>query len=192
MSAYYVKVYDGKVIEFILERDGKNKYLIGNHRFLIRSDGNASPDKYQNIIFMIDGRDIVPTITTWTYLSHSSYGFLNIGTCTHAYIGAVNLDGRFITGDIAMKVFNYLFVVGADAWDIMDDNTQTIDRYLEDNELPDFGDDYYDSGIYALQCLETSGQHVFALSPRGMYAEKPRFYGLRLNNYLFKQPQSHF
>lgn len=177
VSAYYIKVYNGVIQEYFIELDGWKKYLTGDHRFILMSKGNPIGD-LDNIYFSIDGFDLkYKNPVSWCPSTETS--FLNIGTSTHAYIGAINLDGRFITGDIAMKPYNYLFMVGKKAWGIGYEYTPWIDQSLAQKKLPDFKSDvYYSPGVYALQCLETQGQHVFALAPPG----QNRLYGLRLNN----------
>lgn len=184
LSAYYIKVRDGYVTEYIFELDnskGKNKYLTGDHRFILRSDGASSDSKVTNISFSIDGIDIANGPNTVSNFSFLETGFLNIGESTHAYVGALNLDGRFITGDIGMQCYNLLFAVGKSAWNICHQYQKEIDKSLENFTLPDLDIKYYHPGIFAVQGFEIIGNHAFAVSPKG----ENRFYGLRVNNKMF-------
>lgn len=187
IAAYYIKIYDGEVSEYIIELDkapgvGHRKYLTpGPHDFYIQSSG-ILPHAVPNVHLYIDNKDITTSKTTIYSLPQYKTGFLNMGTTTHAYIGALNLDGRFLTGDIVMTPYNYVFAVGYKAYNLLSEHGEEIREALANDGLPDLAGLYFQPGIYALQCLETTGQHVFAVSPRG----QNRLYGLRLNNTLLK------
>lgn len=185
ISVYYIKIYDGEVTDYIIQQAGNPaRYLTGDHRFVLRWDGREAFDGIIPAYFTIDGKDVLLGARVYySYLKDPDNSFLNMGVSTHAYIGALNLDGRFLTGDIAIKPYNYLFAVGREAWTKVYDYTAKIDAALANKSLPDFRQTYYEPGMFALQCLETSGRHVFALAQQG----QNRFYGLRLNNFFFKK-----
>lgn len=180
MSFYYIKVYDGKVVEYLFNIDGKYKYL-GNavsHYFSIEA-GDPRGSK----TFFVDRDDLTGEAHTYFHFDGSDKGFLNMGTTTHAYLGALNLDGRFLTGNIAIAPYNFIFAVGKRALDKITPYINLIDFSLSFNQMPALGNLYFENGIFALQCLEKKGQHVFGIG------KNKTFYGLRLNNIMPYEPQ---
>lgn len=180
VAFYYIKLYDGQVVEYIIEESANPAKYINNtwHSFQLLSDFSTDGSAVYNLY--IDDSPIGPASGAFQFTPNLSSSFLNVGFSTHAMIGAMNLDGRFLTGDAKLVVDNFMYVVGAPAIqsfstnDLLDIRTQlTINRTLPAG----LGPKYYAKNVYALQFEETAGQHVFSMDNQ----QRNRLYGLMVN-----------
>jgi hypothetical protein len=183
---YYIKVYDGMVVEYLLSNKNIPFSDSKFHSFQVyKSDFDGlkpSISAYFDNNSLYD-RLIYDGITI-AYNSNQPDNFLNMKEATHCYIGAVNLDGRFLTGNADLYVNSYMFIAGRSAMSYFDyDRLQAIrysltDGPLTDGNLPKWSLSTYTlDGVYGLELGETAGQHVFAIAP----PNTNRFYGLRVN-----------
>lgn len=176
---YYVKVYQGKVMEYYFATGQK---LWTNSKF--ESFVIYKSNYFDGIRVMSDNYDLATERTVTQFSPAKQPGlFLDVGEATHCYVGAVNLDGRFLTGNPDMYLNSFLFIAGSNAMsnfnqtELNDLSYSLTDGPLTDGNLPtSWGTKYYNPGVYGLEFGETAGRHVFAIAPNGLNL----FYGLRV------------
>lgn len=179
---YYIKMVNSKIIQYSFDTSPYNKYFQSEnwHSFLLARYQAVSGSTEH--MLRIDNAH--PSGENFSHYSSSRtiYNMFTTPSATHATIGAVNIDGRFVTGNAELAVDNYLFVIGRSATSRFTANDiKSIAHSLAstNRRLPEnLKDKFYNANTYALQFEEQSGRHRFSLSP---VSNVLRLYGLDLN-----------
>jgi hypothetical protein len=210
-SFYYIRIIDGAIATLLLTRDeDSDKYLDGNwHTITLNKQIKRSypidpvtlNQKSIGYTFhiWIDEKELSftysPDYFPYNFVSVKGvrYGFLSFDIpTTHAMIGAVNLDGRFLTSNAKLSVDNFILINGK--YEIETISTigslSGVDRIHYElkkyKAIPLVLRNYYNNPtckVFALTFEETEGMHSFSY-PFGNEespADRPAFYGLNLN-----------
>ena len=181
-GVYYIKLYNGEIAEYFFEDAAPNsKYITNSWKSfqLRRYRENLVQTKFEMLVnnVILSGKSFSSGIIS----PGVTYNMFNFQEATHAMIGGVNVDGRFVTGNAKLEVDNYMLITGSGAMaNFSTTDLNNISLELQNyHKLPSgLGNKYYNSGVYAFQFEEGSGHHSFSLAPT---SGTVRLYGLNLN-----------
>ena len=181
-SFYVVRLQDGRITKFIIGERGYNQYIDGQrHDFFYAPATTYAP--YAAEFFISFGPEFSSEVRS-SYTAPGGRQFLDTGPASnYCYIGAVNVDGRYITGNTSLLIYDF-FIAGARSTFSGTDLSEFNQQYLLKVASNSVGEmsasmisKMYGDDVYLLQFRETAGQHVFAASDNGTN----RLYGLKLN-----------
>jgi hypothetical protein len=173
-AIYYIKARDGKVVDFAFDVDHDTDFLFDSqwHSFALEK----APDGSINLT--VDNASVIESNAK--YFDPGIDDLFMVPEANDAMIGAINVDGRFVTGNARMMVDNILIAVGETGYS----RFSVADRILINADLsvyqtlPDeLAAKYVLPGVYAFQFEEGSGMHSFAIAE----SNEVRMYGLNLN-----------
>ncbi len=178
---YLFEIAEGKIVTALFinnpNNGGTNEFFKGTwHSFTIDRKGGV-------LSVYIDNEKRDNAAGTTFYSESGGPHLFNRSEANHAMIGAVNVDGRFVTGNSLMDIDNFLFAVGSEARNqFLDGDLDLLRDRLsqgQDSNFPSnssFTDKYMRDDVHALQFEETAGMHTFAIK-----SLTEKLYGLNLN-----------
>lgn len=185
-SLYYVAVRNGVIAKVIFETGSNDKWIDGNwHAIELRNTSNSDEPfsiAIDNELMQVDEY----------YGNGGLFDFTTEDPINYAYLGAVNCDGRFVTGNAKLHIDNVVFVVGSNAISDMTLHSLMLSQLYSDlkttarNISPDFNLTNSLEGIYIMQFEENTNPayHSFSLSnDENKYKSKTRLYGVNLNTH---------
>ena len=180
-SFYVVRLQNGIITKFIIGEKEYARFFDGNlHNFFYAPSTTYAPYSAEFVISFGDGR---ASNVRSSYTAAGGKQFLDTGPASnYCYIGAVNIDGRYITGNSSLTLYNF-FIAGAGSTFSGTDLSEFNQNYLFkvagnfDDQMPaSLVSKMYSNDVYLLQFKESAGQHVFASSNNSTN----RLYGLKL------------
>jgi hypothetical protein len=187
-SVYVIRLQNGVVTKYIIGEKGYTKFLnttTSQPDVLFYTPGNKYFNPNDELVINY-GRDNYTASIRSTYTAtNEDYQFLNTGAnSNYCYIGAVNVDGRYIPGNANISMTNFLIVGNKAISNFSTDEIRAINGYFLNTSLsplpliPSISNKFYTDDVYFMPFNETAGQHVFAVS---FSNNSNRLYGLKLN-----------
>jgi len=189
-SVYVIRLQGGFITKYIIGERNYLKFLNNAHtepEVLFYTPGNNFFTALNGELVINNGKssDYRTTIRSAYTASDRDYQFLNTGKrSNYCYIGAVNVDGRYVPGNASVRMTNFLIIGNKAINRFTSSDIGSINSYFlaAKTSAPislatAISNKFYNDDVYFMPFTETSGQHVFAVSNNS----QNRLYGLKLN-----------